>query len=103
MIKELVVPMGNRPVADDQDSSLRGGMQSMLAGRRVGTVLLYTMSTLFLAVFCTIVFSTLELDTEFAIAVMGSLIGGFLGAMLAAALIVDMYLPKIRKEFRNLE
>ena len=75
----------------------------MLARRRAGTILLYTMSTLFLAVFCSIVFNTLEHDTEFAIAVMGSLIGGFLGALLAAALIVDIYLPKRGKRFSGLD
>ena len=36
-------------------------------------------------------FSLLGQDTQFAIAIMGSLIGGFLGALLAAALIVDIY------------
>ena len=103
MIKDLAAPMWNRADQDHHGSPSRVSVPSIFAGRRVGTVLLYTMSTLFLAVFCTIVFSALQLDTEFAIAVMGSLIGGFLGALLAAALIVDMYLPKIRKEFRDLD
>ena len=40
--------------------------------------------------------------TEFAIAVMGSLIGGFLGALLPAALIVDIYLLKRGKGFSDL-
>ena len=40
---------------------------------------------------CVFGFNSLEHDTEFAIAVMGSLIGGFLGALLAAALIVDIH------------
>ena len=95
--------MGNRPVGDNHETSSRVGIQSVLSGRRVGTVLLYTMGTLLIAVFCSFLFNTLELDTEFAIAVIGSLIGGFLGALLAAALIVDMYLPKLRKDIRNLE
>lgn len=103
MIKDLALPMGNRPVGGNDDPSSSVGIQSILAGRRVGTVLLYTMGTLLLAVFCSFVFNTLELDTEFAIVVIGSLIGGFLGALLAAALIVDMYLPKLRKDIRNLE
>ena len=101
MIKDLAAPMGGRPVHDNHRSSTRGSVQSMFAGRRVGTLLLYTVSTLLVAIFCTIVFNTFQLDTEFAIAVMGSLIGGFLGALLAVALIVDIYLPKIGKDIRD--
>jgi len=103
VIKELTAPVRSRPDNGHQRSSPLRSIQSMLARRRGGTVLLYTMSTLFLAVFCSIVFNTLEQDTEFAIAVMGSLIGGFLGALLAAALIVDIYLPKRGKGLRNLD
>ena len=101
MIKDLTAPMGNRADTDHHGTTPRGSVQSMFARRRVGTVFLYTMSTLFVAVFCTIVFNALQLDTEFAIAVIGSLIGGFLGALLAAALIIDIYLPKIGKDFRD--
>ena len=101
MIKDLAAPMGNRVDRDHHGPSSRGIIQSIFVGRRVGTVILYTMSALALAVLCSIVFSALELDTEFAIAIMGSLIGGFLGALLAAALIVDMYLPKIGKDIRD--
>ena len=101
MIKDLAAPMGNRADRDQHRPSSRGSIQSIFAGRRVGTVILYTMSALALAVFCSIVFNTLQLDTEFAIAIMGSLIGGFLGALLPAALIVDMYLPKTGKDFRD--
>jgi hypothetical protein len=36
----------------------------------------------------------MELDSNFAIAIIGSLIGGFLGALLAVALIVDIYSPQ---------
>ena len=101
MIKDLAAPMGHRQASDNRESAPRVSLPSIMAGRRVGTMLLYTMGTLFLAVFCSIVFNTLELQAEFAMAVMGSLIGGFLGALLAAALIVDMYLPKRRREFRD--
>ena len=103
MIKDLAAPMGNRPVTDHNGASPRGGVQSILAGQRVGTLLLYTISTLVLAVFCSYVFNAMSLNAEFAIAVMGSLIGGFLGALLAAALIVDIYLPKRGKDFRELD
>ena len=44
-----------------------------------------------LAVFCSFMFNLMEHDAEFAISVIGSLIGGFLGALLAAALIIDIY------------
>ena len=101
MIKDLAAPMGNQAGQGHLRSAQRGSVQSMFAGRRVGTILLYTMTTLAVAVFCSIVFSALQLDTEFSIAVMGSLIGGFLGALLAAALIVDIYLPKIGKDLRD--
>ena len=103
MIKELTAPVRTSPDKDRQRSSPIGRIQSMLARRRAGTLILYTMSTLFLAVFCSIVFNALEHDTEFAIAVMGSLVGGFLGALLAAALIVDIYLPKKGKGLSDLD
>lgn len=101
MIKDLAAPMGNRMAQDHDRSAGKGSLQNMFSGRRVGTLLLYTMSTLVVAIFCSYVFNALELDTEFAIAVMGSLIGGFLGALLAAALIIDIYLPRIGKDFRD--
>ncbi len=66
-------------------------MQIVLARKRMGSLILYTMGALILAIFCSIVFNFLGQDTQFAISIMGSLIGGFLGALLAAALIVDIY------------
>ena len=101
MIKDLAAPMGNRMENDRLGAFARKSMPSIFAGRRAGTLLLYTMTTLAVAIFCSFVFNALQLDTEFAIAVMGSLIGGFLGALLAAALIVDIYLPRIKQEFRE--
>jgi len=68
-------------------------MQNVMAKKRMGSVMLYTMGALVLAVFSSIVFNFLGSDTAFAISIMGSLIGGFLGALLAAALIVDIYTP----------
>ena len=56
------------------------------------------MVALVLVGICSFAFNALGQDTEFAIAVMGSLIGGFLGAMLAAALIIDIYKPKRSKD-----
>ena len=66
-------------------------LRRILANRRVRSLLFYTMAALDLAVLCAFAFNALGQDTEFAIAVMGSLIGGFLGALLAAALIVDIH------------
>ena len=101
MIKDLAVPMGQRAAQYSDGSSSKTSLLSMFSGRRMGTILLYTMTTLAVAIFCSFVFNALQLDTEFAIAVMGSLIGGFLGALLAAALIVDIYLPRIKQGFRD--
>ena len=53
--------------------------RNILANRRVGSLLLYTMAALGLSILCAVAFNALEHNTEFAIAVMGSLIGGFLG------------------------
>lgn len=66
----------------------------ILAGRRMASLLLYTMAALTLTALCAFAFNALGQDTEFAIAVMGSLIGGFLGALLAAALIMDIHQSK---------
>ena len=101
MIKDLAAPMGHLVESDRLGAFARKSMPSIFAGRRAGTVLLYTMTTLAVAIFCSFAFNALGLDAEFAIAVMGSLIGGFLGALLAAALIVDMYLPKRGRDIRD--
>ncbi len=81
-----------------RDPLVKTGILKFIAKKRAGSVVLYAMAALFLAGFCSFVFNALDQDTEFAIAVMGSLIGGFLGAMLAAALIIDIYLPKRNKD-----
>ena len=101
LIKDLTAPIGNSPDMDRQMAFPKGSVLGIFAGRRMGAILVYTISTLFIAIFCSIVFNAMELDTEFAIAVMGSLIGGFLGSLLAVALIVDMYLPRRDGEFRE--
>ena len=101
MIKDLAVPMGQRAAQYSDGSTSKTSLLSMFSGRRTGTILLYTMTTLAVAIFCSFVFNALGLDAEFAIAVMGSLIGGFLGALLAAALIVDIYLPKRGRDIRD--
>ena len=97
MIKDMVANVRVESYERPNYPSDKAGILGFIAKKRAGRVVLYSMGALFLAAFCAFVFNSLGQDTEFAIAVMGSLIGGFLGAMLAAALIVDIYLPK-RKE-----
>ena len=98
MIRDMVA--NGRVVSLDKprEASAKPGFLKFVAKKRAKSVVLYAMAALFLAAFCSFVFNALDQDTEFAIAVMGSLIGGFLGAMLAAALIIDIYLPKRDKE-----
>ena len=101
MIRTIPANLASGPVETHSPASLRQSVQSIIARKRVGSVMIYTMGALFLAVLCSFLFNSLEHDTEFAIAIMGSLIGGFLGAMLASALIVDIYLPKRSREMRH--
>ncbi len=84
----------NLPAGQQSPTGINGYVRSILAKPRTGSLLVYAMSALGLAVICVLGFNALEHDTEFAIAVMGSLIGGFLGALLAAALIVDIHMSK---------
>ena len=81
-----------------RESLGKTGIVKLMAGKRAGGVVLYAMAALFLAGISSFMFNALGQDTEFAVAAMGSLIGGFLGAMLAAALIIDIYLPKRMKD-----
>jgi len=93
VIDEMVMNLERRSVNGHQRTPVRRSMQNVMAKKRMGSVMLYTMGALVLAVFSSIVFNFLGSDTAFAISIMGSLIGGFLGALLAAALIVDIYTP----------
>jgi uncharacterized YccA/Bax inhibitor family protein len=78
----------------DQRVLRRRNLAFSMTNRRIPSLLLYTTATLLLAVGASIVFNGMELDSNFAIAIIGSLIGGFLGALLAVALIVDIYSPQ---------
>ena len=60
------------------------------SGRRMHSLLTYSLTTIVLTLFAAILFKAMQLEAEFAIAVTGSLIGGFLGAMLAMILMVDL-------------
>ena len=84
----------NGAIDDMKATESNGYGRNILVNRRIGSLLLYTIAALGLAVLCAFLFNALEHDTEFAIAVMGSLIGGFLGALLAAALVVDIHLHR---------
>ena len=98
VIKDMVANGRAESLDRPREPSAKTGLLNIMAKKRVGSVVLYSMAALFLAAFCSFVFNALDQDTEFAIAIMGSLIGGFLGAMLAAALIVDIYLPKRNRD-----
>ena len=91
MIDELVANFRHRPATIENRADVRRSLQNVLARKRMGSVLLYTSGALILAIFCSFAFNFLGEQTQFAISIMGSLIGGFLGALLAAALIVDIY------------
>jgi|TARA_B100000315_G_scaffold259851_1_gene317650 hypothetical protein len=73
-------------------------MGDFMSKKRFGSILLYTLGAFALTVSASFVFNFMDHDTEFAIAVTGSLIGGFLGALLAAAVIVDVYSPSRERD-----
>ena len=98
MIKDMVANGRAMSLDREKDSTVKTGIMKFMANKRAGSVVLYAMAALLIAGICSFAFNALGQDTEFAIAVMGSLIGGFLGAMLAAALIIDIYLPKRTKD-----
>ncbi len=94
MIDNMAINSECAPARVQHRNPTRRSGQGVLAKKRMGSVMLYTMGALVLAVFSSVVFNFMGSDTAFAISIMGSLIGGFLGALLAAALIVDIYAPK---------
>ena len=85
--------MRHRPRSSESRSPALHNLRGVTARKRFGSILLYTTGALIMAISSSFVFNFMDHDTEFAIAVTGSLIGGFLGAMLAAAVIVDVYAP----------
>lgn len=80
---------GNSGVGVDQRVLHRRNHSVSLAKNRITSVLVYSTATLLLAIGGSIGFNVIERDTEFAISIIGSLVGGFLGALLASALIID--------------
>ena len=93
VIDEVAAQARPRALKMENRSDFRRSIHNVLARKRMGSLILYTMGALILAIFCSFVFNFLGEDTQFAISIMGSLIGGFLGALLAAALIMDIYSP----------
>ena len=93
MVMNIAAHTEARPTELHPTIPLQRGTPGVTARKRFGSLILYTVAALALAVICSVAFNILDHNMEFAIAIMGSLIGGFLGAMLAAALIVDIYAP----------
>ena len=91
VIDDVAAQVRPRALKMENRSDVRRSIHNVLARKRMGSVILYTMGALVLAIFCSFVFNFMGEETQFAISIMGSLIGGFLGALLAAALIVDIY------------
>lgn len=91
MIDKAVAGGQPRPPSLERHAPFRQSLQAIRGKKRFGSVVIYTTGALAMAVFFSVVFNVMGHDTEFAIAIMGSLIGGFLGAMLAAALVIDVY------------
>ncbi len=89
MLNPASVHSNRWPLSLASPDPARQSLRSLLAKKRLGSVLLYTTGAFILAVCASFLFNIMDHNTEFAIAVTGSLIGGFLGAMLAATLIVD--------------
>ena len=89
MLNQATVNLKRQPLGLERTGAARQNLRSLMAKKRFGSIMLYTAGALVLAVSASFLFNFMDHDTEFAIAVTGSLIGGFLGAMLAAAVIVD--------------
>ncbi len=95
MLNQAAANMKSRLRSLKRSTPVRQNLRSSMARKRFGSILLYSAGAFVLAISSSIVFNFIEHDTEFAIAVTGSLIGGFLGAMLAAALIVGVGRPVV--------
>ena len=65
--------------------------REMLLKRKTTGIFIYTIGAVIVFIIGVTIFSIAERNTEFAIAVFGSLVGGFLGALLASIVVIDMY------------
>ena len=58
--------------------------------RGTSTIMAYTLAAILIFVLGVTTFSILDRNTEFAISVFGSLVGGFLGALLASVIVAGV-------------
>ena len=61
-------------------------------------IVLYTLGAIGVFVFGVATFSIIDRNTDFAIVVFGSLVGGFLGALLASIVVVGVMLRSNERE-----
>ena len=73
MIDDMVANVARRAVKLQEPGVIQRNLENVLAKKRLGSILLYTMGALVLAVLCSFLFNSMGQDTEFAIAIMGSL------------------------------
>ncbi len=77
---------------------LRNVYGSKEDGSGLPTVMLYTIGAVLVFVLGVTTFSIMDRNTEFAIAVFGSLVGGFLGALLASIIVAKVFLHSDRQD-----
>jgi hypothetical protein len=73
-----------------------GGIRPVPAfspSKRIVGLLVYTISALVIVVIGVVALGVIGRDLDFAISVLGSLVGGFLGALLAMTLILGLLQP----------
>ena len=61
--------------------------------KRIVGLLIYTISALVIVIIGVVALGVIGRDLDFAISVLGSLVGGFLGALLAVTLILGLLQP----------
>lgn len=62
-----------------------------IARKRASSVFIYTVGAVLVFISGVSMFGAVDQGTEFAVAIFGSIIGGFLGALLATMVVVDLY------------
>ena len=70
-----------------------GGLRPARAfspSKRIAGLLIYTISALVIVIVGVVALGVIGRDLDFAISVLGSLVGGFLGALLAMTLILGL-------------
>ena len=72
--------------------------REQLLRRRFLTIFGYTIGAVVAFAAGVLIFSLVEQDRDFAISVFGSLVGGFLGALLASTVVIDVYIKGVETE-----